>query len=46
VIEPSRGGALFPHIYGEIGEQDIAGRAVLVRDESGSFPLASLPEPR
>lgn len=42
VIEPSRGGALFPHIYGEVEDQDVAGRAVLVRTESGEFPLDTL----
>ena len=45
VIEPSRDGALFPHIYGEITEADIVGRSVLIRDDSGGFPLGSLPEP-
>jgi uncharacterized protein (DUF952 family) len=43
VIEPSRGGALFPHLYGEIGEDDIEARVTLWRGKDGRFALSSLP---
>ena len=44
VIEPSRGGALFPHIYGEIGPADVVERVTLIREAAGTFPLAGLPD--
>ena len=39
VEEPSRGGQLFPHIYGEIEDADVLERVTLERDAAGSFPL-------
>jgi len=43
VAEPSRGGALFPHLYGEIEADDIAARVTLRRGEDGCFDLSRLP---
>jgi uncharacterized protein (DUF952 family) len=43
VAEPSRGGALFPHLYGEIGDADIAERLTVRRGPDGRFDLSSLP---
>ena len=43
VLEPSRGGALFPHVYGEIEDADIAARVPLRRGADGSFDLSALP---
>lgn len=41
-LEASRGGALFPHVYGEIGPGDVIGRVELRRDGSGRFDLSGL----
>jgi uncharacterized protein (DUF952 family) len=43
VAEPSRDGALFPHLYGEIAPDDVAGRITLVRGPDGRFDLSALP---
>jgi len=43
VIEPSRGGDLFPHIYGEIAADDVTTRFTLTRAKDGSFNLSQLP---
>jgi uncharacterized protein (DUF952 family) len=44
VIEASRGGALFPHVYGEIADRDVVEKVELARAASGRFPLEGLPE--
>ena len=43
VLERSRGGALFPHVYGEIEPADIAERFTLSRGADGRFDLSRLP---
>jgi uncharacterized protein (DUF952 family) len=43
VVEPSRGGALFPHVYGELEPGDIAARVTLRRGADGRFDLSALP---
>lgn len=42
VVEPSRGAALFPHVYGEIDAADVTDRVTLARGTSGAFPLEQL----
>lgn len=42
--EPSRGGALFPHLYRSLTREDIAWTAPLVRDDAGGWPIPSAPE--
>jgi uncharacterized protein (DUF952 family) len=43
VIEPSRGGDLFPHVYGEISADDVTTRFTLTRGKDGTFNLSHLP---
>ncbi len=43
VAEPSRGGALFPHLYRDLAESDIAQRVTLRRGADGRFDLSALP---
>ena len=43
VIEPSRGGDPFPHVYGEIETDDITTRFTLRRGKDGTFSLSHLP---
>jgi len=43
-LEASRGGELFPHVYGEIESADVVGRLVLRRREDGRFDLTELLE--
>lgn len=43
VVEPSRGGRMFPHIYGEIEPADVVSRHPLARDAHGAFDLSGLP---
>lgn len=42
VVEPSRGGELFPHVYGEILPTDVVERRA-VRRADGRFDLSSVP---
>ena len=42
VVEPSRGGALFPHVYGEVEPGDVTARVALLRRDDGSFDLSGL----
>ncbi|MCB9897438.1 MAG: DUF952 domain-containing protein [Planctomycetes bacterium] len=42
VCEPSRGGALFPHVYGRIEPSDVLGRVRVARGADGAFDLAPL----
>jgi uncharacterized protein (DUF952 family) len=37
--EPSRGGALFPHLYGVLALRDVVARSALERDEAGRVRL-------
>src|SRR5690606_28091496 len=39
VWEPSRGGALFPHVYGELPMSEVADRAVIAVAEDGGVDL-------
>jgi uncharacterized protein (DUF952 family) len=41
-LEHSRGGALFPHVYGGIGEDDVLEDHVLRRGPDGTFDLSVL----
>ncbi|MCW3836868.1 DUF952 domain-containing protein [Sphingomonas canadensis] len=41
VWEPSRGGALFPHIYGRLPLSAVIARAPLTRETDGSVTLPS-----
>ncbi|HVQ26986.1 MAG TPA: DUF952 domain-containing protein [Planctomycetota bacterium] len=43
-LEASRGGELFPHVYGEIEGDDVVDRLVLRRREDGRFDLTDLLE--
>jgi uncharacterized protein (DUF952 family) len=43
VVEPSRGGALFPHVYGEIEDRDVLERVPLERGADGHFDLGRVP---
>ena len=43
VVEPSRGGALFPHVYGEIAQGDVVSRHALARGPHGAFDVSALP---
>ena len=43
VLEPSRDDQLFPHIYGEIADEDVTDRRVLVRAADGCFDLSDVP---
>ncbi|MGQ0553422.1 MAG: DUF952 domain-containing protein [Planctomycetota bacterium] len=43
VLEPSRDGALFPHVYGEIEAADILARVTVRRGRNQLFDLAALP---
>ncbi len=45
VVEPSRDGALFPHVYGEIADGDVTGRVALARGGDGVFDLSGLADP-
>jgi len=38
VVEPSRGGALFPHVYGRVERGDVLEACPLVRDADGRWP--------
>jgi uncharacterized protein (DUF952 family) len=42
VVEPSRGGALFPHIHGKLLPSDVLERVRLSRAEGGAFPTERL----
>ncbi len=42
VVEPSRGGQLFPHIYGEVLPGDVLERVPLTRGADGAFDLSAL----
>ncbi len=42
VLEPSRDGALFPHVYGEIEAADILESVTLRRGADGRFDLSGL----
>lgn len=42
VIEPSRDGALFPHVYRALRDEDVIERVPLARGPDGRFPLAGL----
>jgi len=43
IPEPSRGGALFPHLYREVAADDIVERVPLRRGADGRFDLSVLP---
>jgi uncharacterized protein (DUF952 family) len=43
-LEASRGGELFPHVYGDIESADVVGRVVLRRRDDGRFDLTELLE--
>ena len=43
--EPSRGGALFPHIYAALPLSAVLAYAPLERDEAGRIDLAKLQDP-
>lgn len=43
-LEASRGGELFPHVYGSIENGDVVGRIVLRRRDDGRFDLTELLE--
>ena len=42
VVEPSRGGAMFPHVYGEIGPGDVVESVTVRRSVTGDFALGDL----
>ncbi len=42
VIEPSRGGQQFPHIYGEVTADDVVERAAVRRGADGAFDLGGV----
>lgn len=43
VVEPSRGGQLFPHVYGEVPPAGVLERVTLTRGADGRFDLAAIP---
>jgi uncharacterized protein (DUF952 family) len=43
-LEASRGGELFPHVYGDIESDDVVSRLVVHRREDGRFDLTELLE--
>ncbi|HTE06995.1 MAG TPA: DUF952 domain-containing protein [Planctomycetota bacterium] len=43
VVEPSRHGALFPHVYRELEDADVEERVTLRRGPDGRFDLSRLP---
>lgn len=43
VVEPSRGGQLFPHVYGVIRPEHVLERVSVARGASGDFDLSAIP---
>ena len=43
VVEPSRGGQDFPHIYGVIDDGHVLERVTLSRGQDGAFDLSAVP---
>jgi len=43
VVEPSRGGAPFPHVYGEIDDDVVVSRHAIARGDDGAFDLSAIP---
>jgi uncharacterized protein (DUF952 family) len=43
--EPSRGGQLFPHLYGPLVSAVVRGKCLLVREANGSVQLPSVGSP-
>ena len=43
-LEASRGGELFPHVYGDIESADVVGQVRLRRRDDGRFDLTELLE--
>ena len=43
VLEPSREGALFPHVYRDLRAEDVRGRREIARGPDGRFDLSGLP---
>ena len=44
VCEPSRGGQLFPHVYGRVTPADIAECLPIQRGADGAFDLSAVPD--